>query len=481
MQNKGYRTYSTVRNPREIVLVTGQDVKVRVRREQIEITDGFPLSAPQETRRITRAVDRVERILVLAGSGFATLSALDFAAENGAPIIACDQGGHLRWVLLPGEGGQWKTKLRRAQAAALHEPAGLDVGRFLIEAKLQAQAEVVRRVLAGLGTRTGAVIRNAAEMLERLRAESEKAPNVERLRFIESRGAETYWSTWVGFCPSFAPASYARTVPVQWKMFRSRHSPLQGGHGPKDAMDPVNVLLNYGYALLEAEAKIACHAAGLDPALGLLHSDRDARLSFIYDLMEPCRLVVDRLVLELVASHAFRRGELWALRDGRCRLDQEFAAGLRGWLPILRRALEPVIARVETLLRRGYRERDRQHPAHKATRIPETGACPECGSPVRPGRRFCSAACYQVWWKANVQTRISREGNETLARLRAEGHDPAHSGEATKKRAASVSRVKCREWMMLTPKERRRRTRPANLARWHHTKSGEKVKPLRER
>ena len=476
MQDKGYRTYSTARNPREIVAIVGQDVKVRVRRQQIEITDGFPFSAPQETRRVTRAADRVQRILLLAGSGFVTLDALDWAAENGAPIVACTQAGHLRFVLLPGEGGSWKTNLRRAQAAALHEPAGLEVVRFLISGKLRGQAEVVRNVLARLGTRTEAVIQNAVETLDRLRTESEKAQSIERLRFIESQGAEKYWSSWTGLCPQFAPPSYARTVPDHWKMFRSRHSPLHGGHGPKDAIDPVNALLNFGYALLEAEAKIACHAAGLDPALGLLHADRDARLSFIYDLMEPCRPVVDRLVLELVTSHTFRRGELWALRDGRCRLDQEFAAELRGWLLILRRSLEPVMARVETLLRRGYRERDRQHPAHRASRLPETGTCPECGSPVRPGRRFCSAACYQVWWKANVQRRISEDGNATLARLRDEGHDPAVTPEALRKKAASLSQSKRREWMTLTPEERRRRTRPATLARW-----SEEVKPMRKR
>ncbi len=476
MHNREYRTYSTARNPREIVTVTGQGVSLRVRRHTLEVTSGFPFEAPQETRRITRAVERVQRILLLAGSGFVTLDALDWAAENGAPIVACTQAGRLRFVLLPGEGGSWKTNLRRSQAAALHEPTGVEICRFLIEAKLRGQAEVVRDVLARLGTRTDAVIRNAAGALDRLRAESEKAPSIGRLRFIESQGAEICWSSWTGLCPQFAPPSYARSVPDPWKVFRSRHSPLHDGHGPKDAADPVNALLNFGYALLEAEAKIACHSAGLDPALGIAHSDREARLSFIFDLMEPCRAVVDRLVLELVASHTFRRGELWALRDGRCRLDQEFAAGLRGWLPLLRRALEPVVAHVETMLRRGYRARDRQHPAHKTARAPSTGICPECGSPVRPGRRFCSAACYQVWWKANVQTRISREGNERLARLRAGGADPSHDGEAARKRAASVSRAKRREWMTLTVEERRRRTRPATLARWRHGKKPDRMR-----
>jgi hypothetical protein len=125
-----------------------------------------------------------------------------------------------------------------------------------------------------------------------------------------------------------------------------------------------------------------------------------------------------------------------------------------------------VVARVESILRRGYRGHEREHPAHKVPRAPSTGICPECGCPVRPGRRFCSQACYVVWWKANVQRQISVQGSETLARLRHEGRDPSHGGEAARKRAASISQIKRREWIALNAEERKRRTRPATLRRW---------------
>jgi len=52
-----------------------------------------------------------------------------------------------------------------------------------------------------------------------------------------------------------------------------------------------------------------------------------------------------------------------------------------------------------------------------------------------------------------VQRRISVQGNETLAKLRAEGgRDPAHGGEVAKRRAAAVSAAKRREWVMLFAK-----------------------------
>jgi CRISPR/Cas system-associated endonuclease Cas1 len=50
---------------------------------------------------------------------------------------------------------------------------------------------------------------------------------------------------------------------------------------------PANALLNYAYAILEAEARIAAPAVGLDPAIGVMHLDARPRNSFVCDLMEP--------------------------------------------------------------------------------------------------------------------------------------------------------------------------------------------------
>jgi CRISPR/Cas system-associated endonuclease Cas1 len=52
-------------------------------------------------------------------------------------------------------------------------------------------------------------------------------------------------------------------------------------------------MLNYLYALLESEARIAAAAAGLDPGIGFLRVDTDARDSLACDgnLSTACRRV----------------------------------------------------------------------------------------------------------------------------------------------------------------------------------------------
>ena len=79
------------------------------------------------------------------------------------------------------------------------------------------------------------------------------------------------------------------------------------GREYRPAPDPVNAALSLGYALLTGEAVGALAAAGLDPASGFLHQNRDGRASLALDLIEEFRpLVVDTVVLELARRNMFR-------------------------------------------------------------------------------------------------------------------------------------------------------------------------------
>lgn len=63
-------------------------------------------------------------------------------------------------------------------------------------------------------------------------------------------------------------------------------------------MRPPNAVLNYLYAILEAEARLAAAELGLDPGLGVLHRDTPNRDNLACDLMEPARPLVDAFVFD---------------------------------------------------------------------------------------------------------------------------------------------------------------------------------------
>jgi CRISPR-associated protein Cas1 len=87
----------------------------------------------------------------------------------------------------------------------------------------------------------------------------------------------------------------------------------------------VNACLNYVYGVLESVVRQALTSQGFDVACGFLHADLKGRDSVVYDLMEPLRGMVDRLVLRLLASHTLHYGDLTRVHDGSCRLHSQLA------------------------------------------------------------------------------------------------------------------------------------------------------------
>jgi hypothetical protein len=130
-----------------------------------------------------------------------------------------------------------------------------------------------------------------------------------------------------GWAP--VPLRFARSdvdrVPAHWRTVGARASALTGN--PRLATNPANALLNYLYALLEAEASLAARIVGLDPGLGVLHADQLNRASLAADLMEPVRPLVDGFVLRLLEARGFALGQL--LRDSAGRLSGHPAACAR--------------------------------------------------------------------------------------------------------------------------------------------------------
>jgi CRISPR associated protein Cas1 len=109
-------------------------------------------------------------------------------------------------------------------------------------------------------------------------------------------------------------------------LFDSRASPLSSS--PRLAANPVNAILNYLYALLESECRLAVAALGLDPEMGLLHMDTINRDSLACDLMEPIRPDVDAYVLKWITHQPLKKNWFFEERNGNCRLMADLASQL---------------------------------------------------------------------------------------------------------------------------------------------------------
>ena len=80
---------------------------------------------------------------------------------------------------------------------------------------------------------------------------------------------------------------------------------LRGGEGfsfngrtRRPPLDRVNAMLSFAYSLLTENCASALESVGLDPYIGVLHTERPGRMSLALDLMEEMRSVIsDRFVL----------------------------------------------------------------------------------------------------------------------------------------------------------------------------------------
>lgn len=73
------------------------------------------------------------------------------------------------------------------------------------------------------------------------------------------------------------------------------------GRTRRPPKNPVDAMLSYLYAILEADITSALNGVGLDPQEGFLHVDKSGRESLSLDIIEEFRsFIVDRLVISMV-------------------------------------------------------------------------------------------------------------------------------------------------------------------------------------
>ena len=123
----------------------------------------------------------------------------------------------------------------------------------------------------------------------------------------------------------------SNVLPFIGVFLATRVSPLTGS--PRLAVNPANALLNYLYAVLESESRLAAAALGLDPGMGVLHVDAPASDSLACDLMEAIRPQVDGFLVDWVTREPLKREWFFEERDGNCRLMSSLAVKLSETAP----------------------------------------------------------------------------------------------------------------------------------------------------
>lgn len=424
-----------------VCVVDGYGVSVTVNRGRLVVKDG--VGRLRRERVYSRAQRELRRLVIIGHAGSVSLEAVRWLSDIGASLVHLDTDGRVLSTSTIQSSDD--ARLRRIQALAMTRPVGLEVVRWILVEKIAGQLALLPTLEASS---------EIAALVEEALRFARAADSVEGVLRAEAEAALHYWEAWAGAEVRF-PRSQAERVPAHWSAFGQRGSPL--ARGPRLAVTPINAILNYLYAILEAETRIACVAMGFEPGLGFFHTDQRSRDSLALDLMEIARPSVDAFVLDLLRSRMFSTQDFVETRGGVCRLMPSLTHRLAETAPLWARASAPIAEDLAGILiaAEGSPAWEARTPLTHAKRLGARGrfaaparfaasarelpmTCVGCGSELEDRSRVYCDECIPAHRVESIRPLIAAS-LETLDSRRREGRDPAHGGPAAKKRGATNS------------------------------------------
>ena len=188
-----------------------------------------------------------------------TQGLLEALLENNCAVVTCDRTHMPVGLLLPLYGNKVQTE-RYSEQIEASLPLKKQLWQQTIQSKIRNQAAMLKYVSGS----------EAKNML--IWADAVKSGDTDNL---EGRAAAFYWKSLFIDNPKFT----------------------------RGDNDIVNIMLNYGYAILRAIVARALVGAGLLPTLGIHHHNRYDAYCLADDIMEPYRPYVDKLVVDIVNDY----------------------------------------------------------------------------------------------------------------------------------------------------------------------------------
>ena len=218
---------------------------------KLDLKLGYMVIRGEEIRKVH--LSEISTLIIENTSVSMTAMLLCELTRKRIKVILCDEVHNPYGEIAPYYGSHDTTAKIRAQITWRREVKN-EVWKRLIQKKISNQAEVV-----------SSIDENRADMLRRFASEVESGDPTNR----EGHAAKVYFNTLFG-------------------MDFSRRSD-----------DPVNGLLNYGYAILLSAINREISALGFITQIGIFHDNVDNRFNLGYDLIEPLRPMVDSMVREM--------------------------------------------------------------------------------------------------------------------------------------------------------------------------------------
>lgn len=265
-------------------------IKITVDNRRLVIKDGNKSSEEKpETYYLQPNQKKITSILIYGQTGYISLEAFRWISLQNIQLNVFNWDGSLLSSVNQEKENNGKRKTAQYKTY-IDEKRRFSIAQSLIKAKLDNSIKVLEFL---------PYPNIDSDVISHYLEEIDKAKDIPKLMGIEGESAKRYWK------------EYAKAIPEKWGFIE---------RSGREASDYTNAMLNYGYALLEAECLRVINTVGLDPCIGFLHEMRNEKRSLAYDLQEIFRGEIDVVVYRLlskgyrVPKNDFLRMNNYALR-----------------------------------------------------------------------------------------------------------------------------------------------------------------------
>ena len=240
---------------------------------------------------------KVQTIMITT-SAYLSTDAIKLAMDNNIDVIFLDEFGDPF-------GRVWHSKLgsttliRRKQLEIANDERGLSLAKEWVITKMDNQIDFLKR-LKNSRPQKEEELENYLSTLEGIRQRMDNLDGT----IDEKRG------NMMGFEGAAGKAYFDALSFIMPDRFKFN------GRSRMPAKDEFNCLLNYGYGVLYSMVEKACIIAGLDPNVGIIHTDHYNKKSLVFDLIEMFRHLVDETVVYMFSQRKVKKEYFDEIKNG---------------------------------------------------------------------------------------------------------------------------------------------------------------------
>ena len=213
--------------------------------------------------------------LVLAKGIFLTTDVIKLAVENNIDIVIVDDFGNPY-------GRFWQSKfgstanIRRKQLEIFGTQKGVEIAKQILIQKIKNCAEHLEDLKIKREAKKAFVDKQVKEMKR----------YIYQIKLVEG-DVSAKRGTLMGYEGNAAKIYYQTLSELMPKEF--------------------NAMLNYAFGILYSKVEKACIIAGLDPYIGIIHTDNYGKKSLVFDIIEGYRHLASRTVFSLFTQKRIQK------------------------------------------------------------------------------------------------------------------------------------------------------------------------------